>query len=338
MPANLTPQYLAAELRFKNAATVPEKIEALEEMMALIPKHKGTEKMRAALRQKMARLLEEKEKRFGVSKASVIYTVPREGAGQVVLIGAPNVGKSSLLARFTHATPEVAEYPFTTRLPQPGMMPVEDIQIQLVDLPPVAVEVYKPWIGSIVRQADLVLLVVDLGSDELLEQVEGVLRILEESKIHLIGKSSEEQGTQLPGIAFCRALLIANKSDAVQAAENLAILSELFQPRFEIVPVSTASGQGLEELRRIIFERLGIIRIYTKVPGKKLDPATAPFVLRNGSTVIDAARAVHRDFVYTLRFARVWSSEKSKRSVKHDGQMVERTHRLEDGDILELHK
>ena len=124
----------------------------------------------------------------------------------------------------------------------------------------------------------------------------------------------------------------------MQAAENLGILSELFQPRFEIVPVSTASGQGLEELRRIIFERLGIIRIYTKVPGKKLDPATAPFVLRNGSTVIDAARAVHRDFVYTLRFARVWSSEKSKRSVKHDGQMVERTHRLEDGDILELHK
>ncbi len=338
MPANLTPQYLAAELRFKNASTIPEKIAALEEMMALIPKHKGTEKMRAALRQKMARLLEDKDKKAGVSKASAIYSVPREGAGQVVLIGAPNVGKSSLLARLTHAEPEIADYPFTTRLPQPGMMPVEDIQIQLVDLPPVAEEVYKPWVGSLVRQADLALLVVDLGSDDLLEQAEIVLKILEESKIRLVNKIPASSNAQTPGTACCPALLIANKSDAAPALDNLGILRELLAPQFDIVSVSTVSGQGLEELCHIIFVKLGIIRVYTKVPGKKLDPATAPFVLKNGSTVLDVARAVHRDLVQTLRFARIWSSEKSRRSVKHDGQMVEMTHPLEDGDIIELHK
>jgi ribosome-interacting GTPase 1 len=338
MPANLTPQYLAADQRFKQATSIPEKIEALEEMMALIPKHKGTEKMQAALRQRMARLLEEKEKRYGVSKASAMYSVPREGAGQAVLIGAPNAGKSSLLARLTKATPAIADYPFTTRLPQPGMMPYEEIQIQLVDLPPVAPEVYKPWIGSIVRQADLVLLTADLGSDDVLEQVDGVLKILEDSKIHLIGDAMPEPSAAPPGVAFCRTLLVANKSDAVQAAETLEILRDLFQPRFAVLPTSTVTGEGLEKLRRVVFERLEIIRIYTKVPGKKLDPAAAPFVLKRGSTVLDAAGAIHRDLVHTLRFARIWSSPRSEHSVKHEGQMVERTHQLEDGDILELHK
>jgi ribosome-interacting GTPase 1 len=338
MPANLTPQYLAAEQRFKDAVTAAEKIEALEEMMAVIPKHKGTEKMRAALRQKMARLLEEKDKKAGVSKASAVYSVPREGACQAVILGAPNVGKSSLLASLTHATPEIGDYPFTTRLPQPGMMPFEDIQLQLVDLPPIAEEVYKPWIGSIVRQADLALLVVDLASDELLDQVDSVLNILQESKIQLVGKMPADSKATAPEMAVCRALLIANKSDAAQAQLSLVILKELLGGQFEIVPVSTISGRGLTELRQLIFARLNIIRIYTKVPGKKLDPATPPFVLNKGSSVLDVARMVHRDLVQTLRFARVWSSGKSGRTAKYDGQMVERTHTLEDGDILELHK
>lgn len=338
MPANLTPQYLAAEQRFKLAVTMQEKIEALEEMMATIPKHKGTEKMQAALRQKMARLLEEKDRKFGVSKASAIYTVPREGAGQAVLIGAPNVGKSSLLGRLTHATPEIADYPFTTRLPQPGMMPVEDIQIQLVDLPAVAEEVYKPWMGSIVRQSDLVLLTVDLGSDEVLDQVESVSRILEDSRIHLVNVASAAREDAQPGVASCQAVLVANKDDTARARENLDVVRELFHAQFPIATASAVSGHGIEELRRLIFERLEIIRIYTKVPGKKFDPATAPFVLKKGSTVLDAARAVHRDFAHTLRFARLWSSPRSIGSVRHDGQMVERTHQLQDGDILELHE
>jgi len=337
MPANLTPQYLAAEKRFKDAVTLEEKTEALEEMMATIPKHKGTEKMRADLRRRMAKLLAEKDKKHGAAKGSDIYSVPREGGAQVLLVGAPNVGKSSLLARLTRATPEIAEYPFTTRIPQPGMMPYENIQIQLVDMPAVAEDSYRPWMGSVLRQADMALLVVDLSSDDLLEEVDGVVRILAGSRIHLEGKRPSPPVPAEPGEHFCPALLLANKSDLPPARECLQILQEFYESAFEILPVSVLTGEGMESLPRIIFERLDLVRVYTKAPGKKVDYGAPPYVLKAGSTVLDAARAVHRDFVNTLKYARVWSTGSSEGSPVHDGQMVERTYSLKDGDILELH-
>ncbi len=337
MPANLTPQYLAAEKKFKQAVTFEEKIEALEEMMATIPKHKGTEKMRADLRRRMAKLNAEKDKKYGTSKAGASYTVQREGAGQVVLAGAPNVGKSSLLARLTRAVPEIGDYPFTTRLPQPGMMPFENIQIQLVDMPAIARDFYRPWMGSILRHADLVLLVADLGSDEVLDEVEGVIEILAESRIRLVGRNAGADPQEISGPALCRTILLANKLDAPQAPEVLDILREFYGERFEILPVSAHTGAGLDTLPRTVFERLEIVRVHTKVPGKKVDLSEPPYVLKCGSTVLDVARAVHRDFVHSLKYARVWSSPHARGGPKFDGQMVERTYRLEDGDILELH-
>jgi uncharacterized protein len=247
------------------------------------------------------------------------------------------VGKSSLLARLTKAMPEIGDYPFTTRLPQPGMMPFETIQIQVIDLPPISLESYEPWLGGIVRQADLALLMVDLSSDELLEEVDSVLKILEGSKIRLIGSLPVEHDGNVPAVISKRTLLVANKSDSSNARENLTILREFFEKLFPIFTTSTVTNDGLESLRHAIFESLEVIRIYTKPPGKKVDLTTPPFVLKIGSTVLDAARAVHRDFENTLKFARVWSAAKSKRTVKFEGQMVERAHRLEDGDILELH-
>ena len=335
MPANLTPQYLAAEQRFKEAVTPQEKIEALEEMMAVIPKHKGTEKMQADLRRRLAKLRSEADKKHGASKGSAMYSVPRDGAGQVVLVGGANAGKSSLLARMTNATPDIGDYPFTTRLPQPGMMPYENIKIQLVDMPAIDPNFYEPWMGSIIRQSDLALLIADLSTDELLDELEGVLTVLNSSRIRLSGKEGSETGESLE--AVCRTLLAANKCDAPKASANLEILKEFFGNRFSILSISTISGEGLEFLRRNIFDGLGIIRIYTKIPGKKVDLSSSPFVLKHGSTVLDAARAVHREFVNSLKFARIWSSEKSRHSVRYEGQMVERTHRLQDGDILELH-
>jgi small GTP-binding protein len=337
MPANLTPQYLAAEERFKSATTTLEKIEALREMQATIPKHKGTEKLQADLRRRLAKLSAEMGKKHGVSKASAIYSVKREGAAQIVLAGAPNVGKSSLLAHLTHATPEIADYPFTTRLPQPGMMPFENIQIQIVDLPPVAQEFYEPWVGNVIRSADLALLVVDLNSDDVLDEVEEVLRLLQGSHIHLVGTPPSEPDPEMTSEAYRDTLLIANKCDGPASVENLQILREFYGAEFRIFAVSATLGDGLKELPREIFDRLGLVRIYTKAPGKKVDLSTPPYVLRRGCTVLDVARAVHRDFEYSLKFARVWSSHRSTRTVKFDGQMVERHHCLEDGDILELH-
>ncbi len=337
MPANLTPQYLAAEQRYKEAVTSQEKVAALEEMMAVIPKHKGTEKLQADLKRRLAKLRTEAARKHGASKASAMYSVQREGAGQIILIGAPNVGKSALLSRLTHATPEIGNYPFTTRLPQPGMMPFENILIQIVDMPPIASQSYEAWMGNLVRQADLILLVVDLSSDELLDEVDEVLRILDGSKIRLVGSQPAENADEPSPTVYRHTLLGANKLDAVNARENLRILQEFFADTFEILPLSAVSGEGIESIRRTLFERLNVVRVYTKVPGKKVDLTSPPYALRHGSTVLDAARAVHRDFVHSLKFARVWSSEKSRRSVKFDGQMVERTHQLEDGDILELH-
>jgi ribosome-interacting GTPase 1 len=338
MPANLTPQYLAAEKRFKEAGTLDEKVEALEEMMATIPKHKGTEKMQADLRRRMAKLQAEAGKKHGASKASAMYSVRREGAGQVVLVGAPNTGKSSLLAKLTHASPEIGDYPFTTRFPQPGMMAFENIQVQIVDMPPIALEFYEPWMGGIIRGADLALLIVDVSSDEALEEVDGVLKILKGSRIELVKALPEEDKADPSGPVLRPCLMITNKVDAERAEEILQIVREFYQSQFEILPISALTGDGIENLRRIIFNRLDIVRVFTKAPGKRADLDSPPFVLRGGSTVIDAARAVHRDLAQTFKFARVWSSEKSKCSVKFDGQMVERTHRLEDGDILELHE
>ena len=335
MPANLTPQYLAAEQRFKDAATTQEKVEALEEMMAVIPKHKGTEKMRADLRRRLAKLRTESEKKHGTSKASAMYSVQRDGAGQVVLVGGANAGKSALLARMTNATPEIGDYPFTTRLPQPGMMPYENIKIQLVDMPPVDPNYYEPWMGGIVRQADLALLIADLASDELLDEIEDALVLMENARIWLSGEPTTDPARS--SHVFRRTLLIANKSDAAGAAANLDILREFYGSRFAVLPASAISGEGLDAIRQKIFEELDVIRIYTKIPGKKADVAGPPFVLKRGSNVLDAARAVHREFVDSLKFARIWSSKSSKLSVMHDGQMVERTHQLEDGDILELH-
>ncbi len=337
MPANLTPQYLAAEERFKNATTTQEKIDALREMQATIPRHKGTEKLQADLRRRLAKLAGEAEKKHGVSKASAIYSVKREGAAQVVLVGAPNVGKSSLLARLTHAMPEIADYPFTTRLPQPGMMPFENIQIQMVDLPPVSDEFYEPWVGNVIRSADLALLVVDLSSDDVLDEVEEVLRLLQGSHIHLVGTQPPVPDAEMANETYRDTLLIANKCDGPASAENLQILREFYENEFRIFAVSATLGDGLKELPHEVFDRLGLVRVYTKAPGKKIDLSTPPYVLRRGCTVLDVARAVHRDFEYSLKFARVWSSHRSTRTVKFDGQMVERHHCLEDGDVLELH-
>ena len=182
MPANLTPQYMSAEQRFKQASTHEEKITCLEEMLRVIPKHKGTDKLQADLKRRLSKLRQEAQKAAATHRGYTL-SVEVEGAGQIVLVGPPNVGKSTLLGALTKATPEVADYPFTTRRPMPGMMPFENVQLQLVDMPPISHEYMEPWMSQITRNADAMLLVVDLGDPAVLDTVELLSDVLQEWKI-----------------------------------------------------------------------------------------------------------------------------------------------------------
>jgi len=322
MPANLTPQYREADRKFKTATTPQNKLAALEEMLAIIPKHKGTEKMQADLKSRIAKLRAQTQQKKSAARGRPIYHVDREGAGQVALVGAPNVGKSSLLRALTNAQPEIAEYPFTTRVPLPGMMAYENVQIQLVDLPPVTTDVTEGWLFGIIRNADAAALVVNLSTDDLLTQTEQVQALLGGAKLTLVAEPREPNQK--------RALVVANKLDAEGAASRLALLREFFGNALSIVPVSATHGTGLQDLRRALFHLLGVIRVYSKPPGRKADNS-APFILKRGATVLDAAEAIHKDFVARLKYARLWGKD------EYQGQMVGREHVLEDGDIIELH-
>ncbi len=327
MPANLTPQYLDAELKFKQAKSASEKIKALEVMMAVIPKHKGTEKLRGQLKSRMAKLKEELQRKPGVGKAEQAYHIKREGAAQVVLLGLPNSGKSSLLSKITHASSEVADYPFTTQNPIPGMMKFENLQIQLVDTPPVQRDHIEPGFPNLIRNADGLLLLVDLTEDPIF-QMEILLEELNKMRIKVTGKGP------IPsldvGWASLRALLVGSKCEVKNAMEAYRRFENHFRDTFPILPISAQGGMNLDELRKEIYRILDILRVYTKTPGKEPD-RTEPVILKKGSTVGDVAFSIHKDFVAKLRYAKIWGSG------KFDGQMVKRDYLVNEGDVIELH-
>lgn len=330
MPANLTPDYLAAEARFREAVTIEEKLAALDEMYATIPKHKGTEHMRADIKRRISKLRSKAQQSTKRGKRFDEFHVEKQGAGQVVLLGPPNSGRSTLLARLTSAEPQIADYPYTTRSPMPGMMEFEDISIQLVDTPPMFGEHTEGGIISLARNSDAVALVLDTSDNAVLDEIEDIRAQTAKSRTILAGARSPD--VDLPaGAVLRRALIVANKIDLAGAQDNLEVLEEFYSGEFDIVPVSAATGRGLEELRRAMFDLLGIVRVYTKIPGKPPD-LDKPFTLRKGSTLIDFAAAVHKDFVRKLRFARAWGKNHL------DGAQIGRDHVLEDGDVVELHE
>ncbi|MBC7188533.1 MAG: TGS domain-containing protein [Calditrichaeota bacterium] len=326
MPANLTPEYLDAEREYKQARTPQERLDALRKMLATVPKHKGTEKLQADIKRRIAKLNEEIQQ-SGKRKGFAI-AVPKEGAGQVALIGAPNVGKSQLVAALTHATPEVAPYPFTTRAPYPAMMPFENVQVQLVDLPPFSSQHMEPWVAGIVRTADAALIVIDLACDDPLEQFEETLRLLHQCKIKPV--AGQAQFDPWASVVEKQCLVVGNKIDCPNAGETFAFLQELYAGEHRMLAVSAQRGDGLEELRRAIFGMLNVLRVYSKPPGKDPD-FSRPFVLKRHATLLEFANMVHHDFGEKLRFARVWGDG------KFDGQRVMKDYQLQDGDVIELH-
>lgn len=332
MPANLPPQYHAAYQKYREAKTLEEKISALKEMYAVMPKHKGTDKLQADIKRKIAQLKEElqiqKQKRRGAG-----FALPkREGAGQVVLVGPPNCGKSTILKVLTNAEPEIADYPFTTTQPNIGMMPYEDIQVQIIDLPPFGNEEVLWWQREIVKASDLVVLVVDLGDDNFWEQLDGIRKYFESKNIHFMGKNYQtgDEDETLEGPVVKKTILVGNKIDLPGAESKFEVLKNKLSSQCKIISISALEKISLEELKRLIFEGLEIIRVYTKQPGAPAD-LKDPLILPKGATVLDAGEKLHKDFARKLKYARIWGS------VKFDGQRVPRDYVLQDKDIIEFH-
>jgi uncharacterized protein len=338
VPANLTPEFEKAELRYRQAVTDEERLEALEQMLAVIPKHKGTEKMQADLKRRLSQLRKAEQKSSHV-KGTDLFHVPKTGAGQVVLVGPPNTGKSSLLAATTKAPVKIAEYPFTTTIPCPGMWQRDDVQLQLIDTPPFTEEHIPAGLFGTIRHADVVCLVAETG-DGAPEQVETTLRVMGGRGLLLSPRPRQAANTApeaIPG------LILLNKADLAEqatlqaacelvrevageqsAAPNLDLLAG-----WQVLTVSAKTHLGFDTWFACLWDLLGIVRVYSKEPGKPPD-MHKPFTLPLGATVADLARHIHRDLPERMRFARLWGHS------RFEGQQVHRTEMLRDRDIVEI--
>ncbi len=326
MPANLPPAYFKAENRYREAKTPAEGMDALEEMLAIMPKHKGTDKLKADLRRRISKLKSKQQAKKKLGRRGRGYKIEKEGVGQVVLIGEPNVGKSSLVAALTNADPQVAEFPHSTWKPTPGMMYFEDIQIQLIDTPPISKEHTEPWLFDIIRRSDMLLVVVDVQTDPG-QQLEKTISFLEEHRIAPLRLSNLYEDKA--GWTFLPFLVVANKNDEHLIDENFEIFKSLLEDDWPLVKVSAKTGYNFDVLKQTLFDTLEILRVYTKTPGKEPDLGT-PFVLKKGSKIEDLAAKIHKDFLEKLKYARIW------RKNVYDGQMVQRGHILQDGDVVEV--
>ena len=214
------------------------------------------------------------------------------------------------------------------------MLNYENIQFQIIDTPPVTADFVQPEILDLARNSDILLIIVNLGGDDVLDEVGVVTSKLKAAKIVIArdvhGDGVDENSSSTESSSIKPALIVANQIDVPNASDRLEILNEFYGETFEIYPLSAATGEGREHLEKAIYDKLEILRVYTKTPGKRVD-RDDPLVLPMGSTVIDAAMRLHRDFAANLKFARVWGVN------WHDGQSVSRDDHVHDGDILEFH-
>jgi len=326
MPTNLPAEYSEAEEKYRAATNPSERIQRLEEMISTVPKHKGTDKLRADLRRRLSKLKSSAQKKKKVSRHESAFHIVKEGAGQAVIVGPANVGKSALVTALTNASPIVASYPYSTTIPIPGMMLVKDVQIQMIDTPPLDREYIDPELMDLIRRADVILLVVDLQTFPI-EQLEGTIALLRENRI--VPNQLRSTFAEEDKIVFKPFIIISNKCDDEECVGLHEIVCELLQGEWSCLPVSADSGRNLDDLKEAVFEALDIIRIFSKPPGEEAD-LSSPFVLKRGGTVEEFAGKVHKDFLKDMKSARIWGAG------VFDGQMVGRDHILQEGNIVEL--
>ena len=342
MPTNVTPEYKKAEEAYRKAREPKERLDCLKQMLSTIPKHKGTEHLQADIKSRIKELTEELAgPKKGGQRSGPALAIRPEGAAQIALLGPPNSGKSMLHQRLTGSRAQGGPGPFITQYPEPGMLAHEDIAFQLLDLPSMSADHSPPWIASSLQGSDAVLLVVDLSDPGCVDQVQFILDTLAQKKVDLVpgwpGLNQAKPAHGLEQAAFddpfriaLPTLLLANKSDLVADPEEIAVLEELLGIEFPALRVSAQTGQGLGTLAPWLFQGLGVVRVYTKAPGKETE-RDKPFTVRGGDTVLDVARLVHKDIAASFRFARMWGAN------VFDGQQVGAEQPVADGDIVELH-
>jgi len=389
MPANLTPEAADKWALVEAARNPREKILRMQEFLSVVPKHKGTMKLRGRIKKKMALMRkdieERKQKRAGRSGPKLF--IEKEGAAQVALLGLTNVGKSCLLSVVTNADIVVSPVAYTTRKPAPGVLYFEDMQLQIVETPALMDGSAGGRAGGllsigIARNADGMILMVDLSFDPV-SQLNLILSELEKARVLinkpkgrvdidrrymgaglrviLVGKIldgnirdveallrsyrigdamvkimgevrlEDVEDSIFESTVYRPAVIIANKLDTKEAKKNLVQLKEFVAGRIPIVAVSCEKKEGLENIGKVLFETLDLIRIYTKEPGVR-KPSNRPFTLPRGATIVDLAKNIHTDFQKDFAFARVWSKR-----LKFSPQKVGLSFLLDDGDIVELH-
>lgn len=333
MPTNVTPEYKTAEADYKAAREARDRLVALREMLRTIPKHKGTEHLQAGIKTKIKELTEElAAPRKAGARAGPVYTVRTEGAGQIVLLGPPNSGKSSLHHALTGSGAPVGAYPFTTHHPQPGMASVRDIGIQLIDLPPVTAGHPLPWIGNALQPADGALLVVDVSEPGCVAAVEELVGLLEERKVFPTGEWPRGAGASPdPEDPFAKLLptaLVASKADLTeQVEEEVEVLMELVGLELPVIRSSVPDGE-VRHLGDWLFDALGVVRVYTVAATERKDDR--PYTIRRGQTVLDVAALIHKDFARDLKYARLVRPGQPDRRIG-------KAFALQDGDRIEIH-
>jgi len=280
-----------AEKKYAEAKSKEEKISALEEMIKYAPRHKGGHNLLAQLKQRLKKLKEESKK--GKTSSKPKFSIKKEGAGQVCIIGMTNSGKSTLLKALTNVDVGIADYPFTTKEPVVGMMNYEDVLIQLIEIP----STFDPDFTSLLQTTDIILVLID-GEQDIEKQKEELDEIIRKNRI--VNK---------------QIIWVLNKAER--------------RTHVGMINISAIAKIGLNKLKEEIWSRLGLIRVYTKSPGK--EKVTPPITLPAGATVKDVAKSIHKDFLKTFHFARVYNDS------RFSGQKVGLDFQVNDLDVVEIH-
>ncbi|MEK6909697.1 MAG: GTPase [Candidatus Aenigmatarchaeota archaeon] len=293
MPVNAGPEYFGAEKRYSQARTTEEKINALQEMIRTAPKHKAAEHLLADLRKRLSKLKKEAliERRKSHKPKFVIR---KKGAAQICIIGLTNSGKSTLLNSLTNAHVRIAEYPYTTKEPQVGMMIYNDLQFQLIEIP----SSFNSESLGLLHSCDLIIVVLD-ATQKIDKQKDELMKILKQNRLD-----------------SKKTVFVKNKSKVCGLDQN-------------VICIDAQARAGLGELKESIWKSSNLIKVYTKSPNKPKDiPAIG---LEKDSTVEDLAGEIHKDFVTTFKFARIYNS------TRFSGKKVGLEYKLQDNDVVEIH-